>query len=127
MAVDAADAVGLVDDVADDRLEDVLQGHDADRDSLVAHQREVDLRAPHGEQQVAHLAGGWHHEHAPEELEPGPLVHGLGTALRSSLVGFSIALVGVWVRAQTPVAVQTRPSTARRGRPVELSAVDEAR
>ncbi len=39
---------------------------------------------------------------SPEELEPGPLVHGLGTALRSSLVGFSIALVGVWVRAQEP-------------------------
>lgn len=39
---------------------------------------------------------------SPDELEPGPLVHGLGTALRSSLIGFSIALVGVWVRAQSP-------------------------
>lgn len=36
---------------------------------------------------------------SPEALEPGPLVHALGTALRSSFVGFSIALVGVWVRA----------------------------
>jgi len=36
---------------------------------------------------------------SPEELEPGPLVHSLGTALRSSFVGFGIALVGVWLRA----------------------------
>ena len=36
---------------------------------------------------------------SPEELEPGPLVHALGTALRSSFVGFAIALIGVWVRA----------------------------
>ncbi len=35
----------------------------------------------------------------PETLEPGPLLHGLGTALRSSFVGFGIALVGVWTRA----------------------------
>jgi hypothetical protein len=35
---------------------------------------------------------------SPDELEPGPLVHALGTALRSSFVGFAIALVGVWVR-----------------------------
>ncbi|MGH0030056.1 MAG: MotA/TolQ/ExbB proton channel family protein [Myxococcota bacterium] len=35
----------------------------------------------------------------PDALEPGPLVHALGTALRSSFVGFGIALVGVWVRA----------------------------
>ena len=34
-----------------------------------------------------------------DELEPGPLVHALGTALRSSFIGFGIALVGVWVRA----------------------------
>lgn len=37
---------------------------------------------------------------SPEELEPGPLVHSLGTALRSSFVGFGIALVGVWLRAE---------------------------
>ena len=37
---------------------------------------------------------------APDELEPGPLVHGLGTALRSSFVGFAIALVGVWTKAR---------------------------
>lgn len=35
----------------------------------------------------------------PEELEPGPLVHSLGAALRSSFVGFAIALVGVWAKA----------------------------
>ena len=37
---------------------------------------------------------------APDELEPGPLVHSLGTALRSSFVGFAIALVGVWTKAR---------------------------
>jgi hypothetical protein len=37
---------------------------------------------------------------SPDEIEPGRLVHGLGTALRSSLVGFSIALVGVWLKAR---------------------------
>jgi hypothetical protein len=36
---------------------------------------------------------------SPDELQPGPLVHSLGTALRSSGVGFGIALVGVWVKA----------------------------
>ena len=38
---------------------------------------------------------------APEELEPGPLVHSLGVALRSSFVGFGIALVGVWAKARS--------------------------
>jgi hypothetical protein len=37
---------------------------------------------------------------SPEELEPGPLVHALGSALRSSFVGFAIALVGVWTKAR---------------------------
>ena len=37
---------------------------------------------------------------SPEELEPGPLVHALGAALRSSFVGFGIALVGVWAKAR---------------------------
>ena len=37
---------------------------------------------------------------SPEELQPGPLVHSLGTALRSSFVGFLIALIGVWAKAQ---------------------------
>ncbi len=37
---------------------------------------------------------------SPDELEPGPLLHALGQALRSTLVGFSIALVGVWARAR---------------------------
>jgi hypothetical protein len=36
----------------------------------------------------------------PGSLEPGPLVHFLGTALRSSYVGFCIALVGVWAKAR---------------------------
>jgi hypothetical protein len=35
---------------------------------------------------------------SPDELEPGPLVHALGSALRSSFVGFLIALVGVWTK-----------------------------
>lgn len=33
-----------------------------------------------------------------DELTPAPLLQALGRALRSSLVGFSIALVGVWAR-----------------------------
>jgi hypothetical protein len=37
---------------------------------------------------------------SPEEIEPGPLVHGLGVALRSTFVGFALALVGVWTRAR---------------------------
>jgi hypothetical protein len=35
-------------------------------------------------------------------LDPGFLVHYLGTALRSSVVGFAIALAGVWAKAQVP-------------------------
>jgi hypothetical protein len=38
---------------------------------------------------------------SPEALEPGPLVHALGAALRSSFVGFGIALVGVWAKARS--------------------------
>ncbi len=34
-----------------------------------------------------------------DELAPAPLLQALGRALRSSLVGFSIALVGVWARS----------------------------
>jgi hypothetical protein len=37
---------------------------------------------------------------SPDELEPGPLVHSLGMALRSSGVGFGIALVGVWTKTR---------------------------
>ena len=37
---------------------------------------------------------------SPEDIEPGSLVHALGTALRSTFVGFSIALVGVWTKAK---------------------------
>jgi hypothetical protein len=40
----------------------------------------------------------------PGNLQPGPLVHALGTALRSSFVGFGIALVGVWTREAPEVA-----------------------
>jgi len=35
---------------------------------------------------------------SPTELEPAPLVRGLGAALRSTFVGFAIALVGVWLK-----------------------------
>ncbi len=38
---------------------------------------------------------------SPDELQPGPLVYSLGRALRSSFVGFAIALVGVWTRARS--------------------------
>jgi hypothetical protein len=34
----------------------------------------------------------------PDGLEASALIHALGTALRSSFVGFGIALVGVWIR-----------------------------
>lgn len=44
---------------------------------------------------------------SPDEIEPGPLLHSLGTALRSSFVGFGIALVGVWAQPG-PVARETR-------------------
>jgi len=37
---------------------------------------------------------------APDQIEPGALVHALGMALRSTFVGFSIALVGVWAKAE---------------------------
>ena len=36
---------------------------------------------------------------APEDIQPGALIHAIGTALRSTFVGFSIALVGVWAKA----------------------------
>jgi hypothetical protein len=49
---------------------------------------------------------------SPEELEPGPLVYSLGTALRSSFVGFLIALVGVWTKARTGAAKRAEPETA---------------
>lgn len=39
---------------------------------------------------------------SPEELEPAPLVRGLGAALRSTFVGFAIALVGVWLKQEAP-------------------------
>lgn len=43
---------------------------------------------------------------SPDALEPGPLVHALGTALRSSFVGFLIALVGVWTKTPSAAEVQ---------------------
>ena len=51
---------------------------------------------------------------SPEELQPGPLVHSLGTALRSSFVGFLIALVGVWAKARPaePELEKPEPVTA---------------
>ena len=45
---------------------------------------------------------------SPDELQPGPLVHALGTALRSSFVGFGIALVGVWLRALPAPTLQEK-------------------
>jgi hypothetical protein len=38
-------------------------------------------------------------------LEPGVLVNGLGQALRSTFVGFSIALVGIWFKQDEPIPV----------------------
>ena len=35
---------------------------------------------------------------SPGNLDAGSLIHSLGTALRSSSVGFGVALVGVWTR-----------------------------
>jgi hypothetical protein len=49
---------------------------------------------------------------SPDELQPGPLVHSLGTALRSSFVGFGIALVGVWVKARPAGGAGARPMPA---------------
>lgn len=49
---------------------------------------------------------------SPEELQPGPLVHSLGAALRSSFVGFGIALVGVWTKERPAEA--TAGGTAAR-------------
>ncbi len=51
---------------------------------------------------------------SPDEIQPGPLVHALGTALRSSLLGFGIALVGVWTKTRPesarPVVVEVEPA-----------------
>ncbi len=47
---------------------------------------------------------------SPDELEPGPLVHGRGTALRSSFVGFGIALIGVWIKARPDAPRRTQPA-----------------
>ncbi len=38
---------------------------------------------------------------SPDAIEAGPLVHALGVALRSSFVGFGIALVGVWLKERS--------------------------
>lgn len=53
---------------------------------------------------------------SPDELQPGPLVHSLGAALRSSFVGFGIALVGVWVKARpvAPVVEERRRTDGKR-------------
>jgi len=45
---------------------------------------------------------------SPTELEPAPLVRGLGAALRSTFVGFAIALVGVWLRDDEQTALALR-------------------
>lgn len=61
---------------------------------------------------------------SPDELEPGPLVHGLGAALRSTFVGFAIALVGVWLKREeivpgegSPFPPQLSPSGRSGSRP----------
>ena len=61
---------------------------------------------------------------SPEELQPGPLVHSLGVALRSSGVGFAIALVGVWTKARRPTesADAQRAERERRPEPERASA-----
>ena len=43
---------------------------------------------------------------SPAELEPAPLIRGLGAALRSTFVGFAIALVGVWLQDETPTPLE---------------------
>jgi len=50
---------------------------------------------------------------SPAELEPAPLVRGLGAALRSTFVGFAIALVGVWLKDEDPVAARGEPIPPR--------------
>jgi hypothetical protein len=52
---------------------------------------------------------------SPDALEPGPLVHSLGAALRSSFVGFGIALVGVWMRERPQGALAGSPQGAHAG------------
>ena len=51
-------------------------------------------------------------ELSPEALEPGPLVQSLGRALRSSFVGFGIALVGVWTQSPATPGVALREAAA---------------
>jgi hypothetical protein len=51
---------------------------------------------------------------SPAELEPAPLVRGLGAALRSTFVGFAIALVGVWLRDDEGLALRRDEATALR-------------
>lgn len=62
---------------------------------------------------------------SPEELEPGPLVHSLGTALRSSFVGFLIALVGVWTKARTGASAED-PGAVKGGTVKALGGADRA-
>jgi hypothetical protein len=51
---------------------------------------------------------------SPDGLEASALIHALGTALRSSFVGFGIALVGVWIRARVvPVEAEAQQRAAR--------------
>jgi len=52
---------------------------------------------------------------SPAELEPAPLIRGLGAALRSTFVGFAIALVGVWLQDETPAPLASEETAT--GRP----------
>jgi hypothetical protein len=65
---------------------------------------------------------------SPEELQPGPLVHSLGIALRSSGVGFGIALFGVWAKARPteplapPAVAEAAADAAPKLRPLRREA-----
>ncbi len=54
---------------------------------------------------------------SPEDMEPGPLLHALGTALRSSFLGFGIALVGVWIRDTDAVPAAVGAALPAEARP----------
>ena len=67
--------------------------------------------------EIEPIYGAWHDlpEVERKEIESDfRRIHALGTALRSSFVGFGIALVGVWIRARVvPVEAEAQQRTAR--------------
>ncbi len=52
----------------------------------------------------------------PRELEPAPLLRGLGAALRSTFVGFTIALLGIWLKSQADPLPASGAVTSNGGR-----------